>query len=79
MPLFNISDVSCLTYTSVAMHHVNITEGSQSGYNVDLEFSASWVNNAEHWIGPDAHVGKGTPPVPNALYTALIEVVKQYR
>lgn len=47
--------------------------GAQSGYNYDLEFAVTWVNNYEHWIGPDAGGEQ------NALYAALVDVVKRYR
>ena len=49
--------------------------GSQSGFNYPLQFSASWVNNVEVWIGHD----RWGQPGPNALYTRLCEVVRQYR
>eukprot|EP00039_Didymoeca_costata_P002660 m.61787 g.61787 ORF g.61787 m.61787 type:complete len:442 (+) comp11447_c0_seq1:116-1441(+) len=47
--------------------------GSQQGYNYPLKFSASWVNNFEKWIGPDAR------RVPNQLYTTLCSIVREKR
>mmetsp|Transcript_834 Transcript_834/g.2789 ORF Transcript_834/g.2789 Transcript_834/m.2789 type:complete len:84 (+) Transcript_834:95-346(+) len=47
--------------------------GSQQGYNYPLQFSASWVNNWEKWIGPGHH------GVPDALYTAMCAIVRKHR
>ena len=49
--------------------------GSQQGYNYPLEFSATWVNNFEVWIGPAEHAS-GTA---NPLYTALCAIVRKHR
>lgn len=48
--------------------------GAQSGYHADLEFSVTWNNNVEYWIG-HTDAGKGTDKV----YAGLVEVVKKYR
>eukprot|EP00040_Diaphanoeca_grandis_P024939 m.137793 g.137793 ORF g.137793 m.137793 type:complete len:447 (-) comp29948_c2_seq1:12-1352(-) len=42
--------------------------GSQSGYNYRYNFSASWVNNCEKWIGPTGQKGQS---IPNELYEVL--------
>ena len=49
--------------------------GAQSGYNYLYNFSVTWVNNCEHWIGPDSHGNA----IPNQMYETLVGVVKQYR
>jgi hypothetical protein len=46
---------------------------ARQGYNYDLKFSATWVNNWEHWIGPDAR------GVPNELYTVMCAIVRKHR
>ena len=45
--------------------------GSQSGVNYKYNFSVSWVNSAEVWMGPDASG--------EAVYDALVRAVAQYR
>lgn len=47
--------------------------GAQSGFNFELNFSATWVNNVEEWIGPD-DAGKA-----NELYEVLVATVKRHR
>jgi len=48
--------------------------GSQSAYHTELDFSVSWVNNIENWIGPSGPQG-----VPNQLYATVVGVVERYR
>ncbi len=45
--------------------------GSQSGVNYKYNFSVSWVNSAEVWMGPDESG--------EAVYDALVRAVAQYR
>jgi len=47
--------------------------GAQSAYHLDLDFAVTWVNNVEHWIGPDDRTG------PDPVYTAVVNVVRKYR
>ena len=63
-------------YNGSLLGHNGLTYGfgAQSGYNADYGFSLSFVNNAEHWIGPDT--GRG---VPNVLYEAVVAVVRRFR
>jgi len=53
--------------------------GSQSGYNYDHEFSVTWVNNAELWIGPDFAKSAGGVVPANRLYAQLVEAVEKHR
>ena len=63
-------------YNGSLLGHNGLTYGfgAQSGYNRDYRFSLSFVNNVEHWIGPDAG-----PGVPNELYEAVVAVVRRFR
>ena len=51
--------------------------GSQSGYNIDLEFGISWVNNAELFIGPQERSTNGSSV--NILYDTVAKIVQKHR
>ena len=72
----NARGITCTrTHASRGMTHGRAICCSLRRYNLKYEFSVTWVNNCEKWIGPDHRSGETS----DLLYKALVEVVAQDR